>query len=154
MGPDMETRAMPAMAMEVFECALLVVHGARPASAQEWDRYLAEFIDPSLSGVLIVVDSSYPGPTALQRAQATDAAQQAGIFPPIAVVTGSRMHRGIVTVVSWMQRGNLIAFSPKELSAAMDFVGLEPERRVVALSRVHELARRVGSLWITQAVTL
>lgn len=150
----METRAVPAMAMETFERSLLVVHGARPASAPEWNRYLAEFILPSLSGVLIVVDSSYAGPTALQRAQATDAAKQAGIFPPIAVVTGSRMHRGIVTVVSWMQRGNLVAFSPRELSSAMDFVGIEPARRGVALSRVHELARRVGALWITQAVTL
>jgi hypothetical protein len=64
------------------------------------------------------------------------------------------VHRGIVTVFSWMQKGNVIAFSPKELPAAMDFVGLEPERRGVALSRVHELARRVGALWITQAVTL
>ncbi len=142
------------MVMEVFERTLLVVHGSRPASAQEWNRYLAKFIDPGLSGVLIVVDSSYAGPTALQRAQATDAAKQAGIFPRIAVVTGSRMHRGIVTVVSWMQRGNLVAFSPRELAAAMDYVGLEPERRGVALSRVHELARRIGALWITQAVTL
>jgi hypothetical protein len=149
----METRAA-AMAMEVFGRTLLVVHGARPASVQEWDRYLVEFIVPGLSGVLIVVDSSYPGPTALQRAQATEAAKQAGIFPRIAVVTGSRMHRGIVTVVTWMQRGNLVAFSPKELPAAMDFVGIAPERRGVALSRVHELARRVGALWITQAVTL
>lgn len=145
---------MPAMAMEMFERSLLVVHGARPASAQEWNRYLAEFILPDLSGVLIVVDSSYAGPTALQRAQATDTAKQAGIFPRIAVVTGSRMHRGIVTVVSWMQRGNLVAFSPRELPAAMDYVGIAPDRRVVALSRVHELARRVGALWITQAVTL
>jgi hypothetical protein len=150
----METRAAGAMVMEVFERTLLVVHGSRPASVQEWNRYLAQFINPGLSGVLIVVDSSYPGPTALQRAQATDAAKQAGIFPHIAVVTGSRMHRGIVTVVSWMQRGNLVAFSPRELPAAMDHVGLEPERRGVALSRVHELARRIGALWITQAVTL
>jgi hypothetical protein len=142
------------MAMEVFERTLLVVHGARPASAQEWNRYLVDFIVPGLSGVLIVVDSSYAGPTALQRAQATDAAKQAGIFPPIAVVTGSRMHRGIVTVVSWMQKGNLVAFSPKELSAAMELVGLEPARHRVALLRVHELARRVGSIWITHAVTL
>jgi hypothetical protein len=63
------------------------------------------------------------------------------------------MHRGIVTVVSWMQKGNVVAFSPNELSAAMDFAGLTPARRGVALSRVHELARRVGSTWIARTVT-
>ena len=141
------------MAIDRFERTVLVVHGARPASGQEWNRSLEEFNLPGVSGILIVVDPNYPGPTALQRAQASEAAKRTGLFPPIAVVTGSGLHRGIVTVISWMQKNNLVAFSPKELSAAMDFVRLEPERRGAALSRVHELARRVGSTWIAQTVS-
>jgi hypothetical protein len=142
------------MAMEMFERTLLAVHGPEPAAVAEWSQYVVDSNAAQLAGVLVVVDRSYPGPTPLQRAQANSAAKYHNKYPPIAVVTGSILHRGIVTVFSWMQKGNVVAYSPPQLSAAMDYAGIGATSRVKALSRVHELARRVGSSWIQDSVRL
>jgi hypothetical protein len=139
--------------MERFERTLLAVHGPEPAPAEEWSRYVMESNAVDLAGVLVVVDLRYPGPTAVQRAQANSAAKARGKFPPIAVVIGSVMHRGIVTVFSWMQNNNIVPYSPYMLSAAMDYAGIAAKSHGIALSRVHEMARRVGSAWITSSVS-
>jgi hypothetical protein len=140
------------MAMEIFERSLLAVHGPEPAGAEEWTRYVVDSNAATVAGILVVVDAAYPGPTPVQRAQANSAAKQHGRYPPIAVVTGSVMHRGIVTLFSWMQKGNVVAYAPSRLAEAMMFAKIGTPLHGKALSRVHELARRVGSAWIQRAV--
>lgn len=142
------------MSVELFGRTLLAVHGPEPAAVGEWNQYVVDSNSAEVTGVLVVVDRSYPGPTALQRAQANAAAKYHNRYPPIAVVTASILHRGIVTVFSWMQKGNILAYSPAQLSAAMDYAGIGATLRVSALSRVHALARRVGSSWIQESMTL
>ncbi len=142
------------MSMEMFGRTLLAVHGPEPATVAEWNRYVVDSNAAHVAGVLVVVDQSYPGPTALQRAQANATAKYHNRYPPIAVVTASILHRGIVTVFSWLQKGNILAYSPTQLSAAMDYARIAPTSRVSALSRVHELARRVGSSWIQDSMRL
>lgn len=141
------------MAVEMFERSLLAVHGPNPVGSEEWTRYVVDSNAAGVVGVLVVVDVGYPGPTPMQRGQANAAAKQHARFPPIAVVTGSALHRGIVTVFSWMQKGNVVAYAPSRLSAAMTFAGIGTVEHGRALSRVHELARRVGSAWIQHTVT-
>lgn len=141
-----------AMAMEMFERSLLAVHGPNPAGSEEWTRYVLDSNAAGVVGVLVVVDASYPGPSPMQRGQANAAAKQHARYPPIAVVTGSAMHRGIVTVFSWMQKGNVVAYAPSRLSAAMTFAGIGTVGHGRALSRLHELARRVDSTWIQSSI--
>jgi len=149
---DERRETVATMVVEMFESCLLAVHGPEPAAAEDWTRYVVDSNAAAVAGVLVVVDAGYPGPTAMQRAQANAAARQHGRYPPIAVVTGSAMHRGIVTVFSWMQKGNVVAYAPSRLSQAMTFAKIGTLSHGKALSRVHELARRVGSAWIQRAV--
>jgi hypothetical protein len=148
------TTTMAAMSCEMFERTLIAVHGREPATTEEWTRYVTDSNAAGLAGVLVVTDAKYGGPTALQRAQANAAAKEHGRYPPIAVVIGSAAHRGIVKLFSWMQKGNVVAYAPTELVAAMRYAGIEPRAQGVALLRLHELARRVDSSWIQRFVTL
>ena len=140
------------MCHEVFENTLLVVHGPRPASADEWAAYLADGLVLQYRGILVVTDLAYPGPDAKQRVQGSAAVRKRGVYPHIAVVTASAVHRCIVTAFSWMQRGNVAAYHPSRLREAMDYAGVSPARRTKVLLRVHDLARELGSTWIPRSV--
>lgn len=140
------------MQSEVFHGTVIVVHGPRQASTQEWNEHVIEYLTRRVSGVLVVTDINYPGPTPVQRAMANAAGNKHGHYPPIAVVTASPIHRGAVIVLGWMQKGNFTAYSPARLREAMAYARLQPEAVVPALNRVHELAARVGSTWIPRVV--
>jgi hypothetical protein len=140
------------MCHEVFENTFLVVHGPRPAAAAEWDAYLADGMVLQYGGVLVVTDIACPGPDAKQRVQGSAAVRKRGLYPHIAVVTASAVHRCIVTAFSWMQRGNVAAFHPSRLREAMDYAGVSPARRTKVLLRVHDLARELESTWIPRSV--
>jgi hypothetical protein len=103
-------------------------------------------------GVLVVTDLAYPGPDARQRVQGSAAVRKRGLYPHIAVVTASAVHRCIVTAFSWMQRGNVAAYHPSRLREAMDYAGVSPARRTKVLLRVHDLARELESTWIPRSV--
>ena len=140
------------MCHEVFENTLLVVHGPRPAAAEEWSAYLADGLVLQYGGVLVVADLASPGPNAKQRVEGSAAVRRRGVYPHIAVVTASTVHRCIVTAFSWMQRGNVVAYHPSRLREAMDFAGVSPARRTKVLLRVHDLARELESTWIPRSV--
>jgi hypothetical protein len=144
--------AVRTMCHEVFENTLLVVHGPKPASAEEWTAYTEEGTVLHYGGILVVTDIAYPGPDAKQRAQGTAAVRRRGVYPHIAVVTASAVHRCIVTAFSWMQRGNVTAYHPSRLREAMDYAGVSPARRTKVLLRVHDLARELESTWIPRSV--
>ncbi len=136
---------------EVFENTLLVVHGPKAASAEEWTAYAEEGTMLQYGGILVVTDVAYPGPDAKQRAEGSAAARRRG-YPHIAVVTASAVHRCIVTAFSWMQRGNVTAYHPSRLREAMDYARVSPARRTKVLLRVHDLARELESTWIPRSV--
>jgi hypothetical protein len=142
------------MLYEVVGNTLLCIHGPLDVNDEEWVAYCRDSATLSYVGTFAVVDRSGIGPNSRQRAEHSVALAKRTSPPRIAVVTDSKAHRGIVTVMNWMQRGTLKAFSPAQLREALNYAGVAPTARGQILRRVHELAIGVSSPWIAQTIPL
>jgi hypothetical protein len=142
------------MRHEIVESTLLAVNGPNAISPEDWTSYCRCCGSLGYGGVLVIVDRSCSGPTSRQRAESAKTFEERGKFPNVAVVTASSAHRGIVTVMSWVQRANLRAYSPARLAEALRYAGVEPSAWGRILQRVHELALSLDAPWIVQNITL
>jgi hypothetical protein len=129
---------MATMAHVVSDGIQLAVHDESPPTDAEWDAYLAEAAS-SVRGTLVVTDGG--GPNAKQRAAIANIAGIAEL--PTAIITSSILARGIVTAISWLGK-NIRAFSPAEIGAAMDYLGIGSSKRA-------ELSQRIARLKVTLA---
>jgi hypothetical protein len=146
--------ATPTMSYDLVANTLVVVHGPREADPADWTRYCARSAERDFDGILVICDQDFPGPTSKQRAEGSEAMRTRGSYPRIAVVTASMVHRGVVTVFNWLQRGNLSAFHPGRLEQALAYAGTPREEwpRVVAV--IHELATKTAAPWVRTAIHL
>jgi len=142
------------MRHEVVANTLLIVHGPLAVDDAEWTSYCDESATLSCGGALVVVDRSSPGPNARQRAQLAECIARRGSHPQVAVIAASAAHRGIVTVMNWLQKGSVKAYSPARLSEALSYASVAPSARALVLRRVHELAVDLNSSWIVQAIAI
>lgn len=113
---------------------MLLVHGPTKPTDVEWNAYLRALeqigVDhPSGSGLLVIPESS---PTSAQR-------DQLRRFTPVslstAVVSGSLIDRGIVTMLGWV--APIRAFAPADIDSAFQYLSVSPAEKVDAL---HNLA--------------
>src|SRR5687768_13445407 len=90
-------------------------------SDADWDAFLKDLaaVAPGLRGVLVY--TSGPGPSVSQRARGNAVLAKAPANLPIAVMTSSRVARGIVTAFSWAVDRNIKAFAPTDFQGAVDF---------------------------------
>jgi hypothetical protein len=142
------------MRHEVIANTLLVVHGPGPVDAAEWSVYCVDCATLSYEGELVVVDRGCPGPTAQQRAELSKHFGKRAQAPNVAVVTASAAHRGIATVLNWLQKGTLKLYTPARIDEALAYAGIAPAVRPTILRRVHELAAAIDSTWIVQTIAL
>jgi hypothetical protein len=116
---------------------MLTVHGPIPPTDEEWRAYL-EFSRTCVGRVTrSLIVSSGAGPNGRQRTMLMKE------FPefapvPVAVVSDSSMTRGIVTALRWFGK-NIRAFPPSQLAAALEYLGVPPERHAAVLDRVEAL---------------
>jgi hypothetical protein len=110
-------------------------------SDEDWDAYLKDVITHvnGLKGVLVYTPRS--GPSAPQRARANAAFEASKADIPTAVMTGSRMVRGIVTALSWALGGKIKAFAPDDFQGAVDFLELAPDDQLKTKVVLKQLAR-------------
>jgi hypothetical protein len=101
---------------------LVLVHGEKPPTAEEWTAYVA-FLRKNwvqrVSRLLVVTPG--PAPTAKQRQEMNHGWTCEG---RIAIVTPSAIARGIVTALSWFSKDVYKTFAPQNLDDAVAFLEL------------------------------
>jgi hypothetical protein len=106
----------------------LVVAGTRAITDETWREHLGHSAADAVShqpahGVLFW--SPTQGPSARQRKMLTEEFANAigtSAERRVAVLTDSAMVRGTVTAIHWFTRKKFIAFSPKEVDRALDWL--------------------------------
>jgi hypothetical protein len=128
----------------VPDAIMIVVHTDQTPSDEEWDTYLAEVIERAreLRGVLVYSESA--GPSAPQRARSNEAYKAAGVQMRTAIMSSSRLVRGVVTALSWTLADKVKSFSTKEFDPAAKYLGLSKEDQLKARVVLKQLARSAG----------
>jgi hypothetical protein len=97
--------------------------GRRPPSDIDWATYL-DWLAPECQlglTVRVLVWERSDGPTAAQRSRLNEVTS--GCAARVAVLTPSRVIRGIVTALNWFNVDSYRGFSPLELDAAVAYIG-------------------------------
>lgn len=120
--------------------AINVLHESTP-SDEDWDAYLKEIIESihTLKGVLVY--SEFAGPTAPQRARANEIYKAANIDSRTAIMSGSRLVRGVVTAMSWTLADNIKAFPTTDFDGAVRYLGLDAEQQLRTRVLLKQVAR-------------
>ncbi len=125
--------ALPTIRYATVGHVLVLVHGTTAPTAHEWLEYCATLKEagtrPDTTLLVITGDA---GPTPKQREELQRSA------PPdirVAVVTGSPLARGIVTLLGWFN-ATIRAFTPAELTAAVTYLGVTESETPLVLERV------------------
>jgi len=142
------------MRHEIVANTMLVVSGPWPPAPEEWNARCRDCATLDYGGVLVVVDPACPGPSSRQRMELAEAFKSRGCLTNVAVVTDSPAHRGIVTVMNWMQKGSLKAYGPARFAEALKHAGAAPSARAAIVRRVHELALQLNAPGIVRAMAL
>jgi hypothetical protein len=110
-------------------------------SDEDWDAYLAD-VNAHLRGLKgVLVFTPKTGPSASQRARANAAYEKAKAEIPTAIMTSSRMVRGIMTALSWALGGKIKSFGENDFQGAVDFLALDTEEQLKAKVVLKQLAR-------------
>ena len=130
------------MKTEIVEGVLLVVHGRDAPSDDEWDEYLRQ--------VKLVVATGRPRAIAVTEGGAPSLSQRRQVNQILggtgaigAVVSNSTFVRGIVTALSWFNRG-VCSFSPDEFELACTHVGLSAAHAHHLRGRLDALRESIG----------
>ena len=125
----------PTLRFELVDNVLLIIHSDNEPDPRDWDAFLelyARSID-HLFGVLVF--SPGPGPDNAQRRRIAKINQPRAA--PIAVLTPSRLARGIVAALSWFDIP-IKAFDVDGFERALDYLHLHGATRS-SVARAYEL---------------
>ena len=111
------------LSVQLLDGVLLLVHSDRPFARDEWLTFIDTWRDnaSTVRGVLVLTPG--PGPDSRGRQEVLDLLK----FNPktgIAVVTESKLARGIVTALSWAAGLRVKSFSEAHLQEAMESVSV------------------------------
>ena len=108
----------------------ITVHTSQAPSDEDWDEYLADMAKHvhTIKGLLVYSESV--GPSAPQRGRSNDLFNELGADIPTAIMTGSKMVRGIVTAISWAVGTKIKAFSTRDFAGAMKYLELTNEEQL------------------------
>lgn len=100
---------------------VILVHAKDAPTDPEWDTYCGDVRTwaTSIRGILVISEGG--GPNSLQRGQMEVALDRERYTGKTAVVTLSRVARGIVTAMSWFNPG-IKAFSTIQIPNALDYL--------------------------------
>jgi hypothetical protein len=105
----------------MVEGVLLIVHGEAAPSNEEWSA-LVSSLGPTLNGrtrlPVLVVPSGVP--SALQRAELQEATRL--VTARTAILSNSRIARGISVALKWMGMQDIKTFDPADLAGALSYL--------------------------------
>lgn len=121
---------------------VILVHTKDAPSDEEWSRYCEDVQRwrKSVEGILVVSEGG--GPNTMQRG-GLEAALGEDFSGKTAVVTLSRIARGIVTALSWVNP-RIKAFATNQMSAASDHVNVSKDEQPQLLTEVTKLRAELG----------
>jgi hypothetical protein len=137
---------MPNLASGVWQDAegavvVVVENNIAPTDA-EWDaycRHIAATLKVENASGIAITDGG--GPNTVQRGKVNDLL--AGRQARSAVVSDSRMIRGVVTALSWFNRLTR-AFSPAAIDRGLEFAGVRGERAKAVWKLVVQLDEQIS----------
>lgn len=132
------------MAYKLFKQRfILLVHSKDTPTDEEWKPYIEDCRAwrDKIEGFLIVSEGG--GPNTLQRGEMNDALEAEKRGGKTAVVTLSRVARGIVTALSWFNP-DIKAFSTLSIPAALDYLGVAPADHDAVIAEVKRLKTEIG----------
>ncbi len=119
---------------------MLAVYTENPPGDEEWAEYLRVVGDLQPKDAMLIL-SAGGGPSLMQRRDLEEATSHH--TGRVAVVTTSRIARGIVTALSWLDR-NIKAFDPTHRDAAFDYLEIADEGREDLLVKAQAMAAHLG----------
>lgn len=124
--------------------AAVLVHGRENPSEAEWNAYIDALagLIAKVGDISVLVVTDGGGPNSVQRTDMNDRIR-GGNDMRGAVVTESRVARGIVTALSWFNAG-VKAFPPVRLRDALRHLGLDEAEQAEALAAVRRLRDELG----------
>jgi hypothetical protein len=109
------------MKFGVVDGVLILVHGEREPQDREWDAFLDTY-EREQSGMRgLLVFTPGPSPDSARRKRLSELNERRPV--PIAVLTPSRIARGVVSALSWLGLA-IRAFEPDALDKALDHLAL------------------------------
>lgn len=122
---------------------LLLIHTKENPTDEEWKAYLndAKHWRDKIEGFLVISEGG--GPNTLQRGEMNDVLEAEKRGGKTAVVTLSRLARGIVTALSWFNPG-IKAFSTLNIPAALDYLGVPAGEHDLMLAEIKRLKTELG----------
>ena len=136
--------------MDTVTCQLVgdtmvLVHSDRAPSPAGWNEYL-DLVEQSHESMARTLVYSIGGaPDAKQRADLKTVYQKSfRKEPPVAVLTTDAVARGVVTTLGWFY-GNIRAFTPFELEAALRWLKVTPKNAGEIRKALPLLRARIGA---------
>lgn len=130
------------LAFKVLPHCVVVVGSAVAPNDADWQAYIdgcRPLVDkPTVPPFLIVTDGGSPSPT--QRKMVYDIVKDKVIRQ--AVITPSKLTVGIITAISWFNKG-IKAFAPDKLDAAFEYLEIDPTKRAGLMAEVTALQRQI-----------
>lgn len=122
---------------------LILVHTKDAPEETEWKEYVAAARGWKKDIQAFLVVSEGGGPNAMQRAELDEAIDIERHPGKTAVVTVSRIARGIVTAISWFSPG-IKAFGTNQLAPAIEYLGASAAEVEAVINEVRRLKKDLG----------
>jgi hypothetical protein len=119
---------------------MLAVYGADTPGSAEWKEYCSVMSTMGETDNMLIF-SAGGGPNLMQRRDLEQITNR--LRGSVAVVTASRVARGIVTAISWLKK-EIKAFNPEQRQDAFTFLHLTPPQAEEALSMAIKLSKELG----------
>ncbi len=133
---------MPEVVSRTIDNVVILVHSANPPTDTEWNEII-ELQRNNPSDKTLVV-SAGGGPTNPQRMRMKEAIKGKQDNPMVAVVTESRVVRGIVKAMSWFNPG-IRSFNPDQLGDALTYLDIDEAKRALFLRTVERMQGEIGA---------
>ena len=129
----------------------VAVYGESGPTESEWKEYLRVLSKLEGSGNKLLVMTAGGGPNTIQREELERLTVSLDEQVRAAIVTTSRVVRGIVTALRWFRSDNYRAFDPKDLKAAFTYLQLSDAEQTAVRDLATTMAERLG---VREAVRL
>jgi hypothetical protein len=134
------------MAHRVALGIVFVRHRSQAPRDEDWQQFLADIGAQMKPGqpLQVLVKTDDAGPNSVQRNQINRLAQSKGASLRVAVMSNSRLVRGIITAFSWMGSLQIRSIEPTDYKAALAFLGAAQVSPGEAARLIAEIEATVG----------
>jgi hypothetical protein len=123
---------------------LLLVHATCTPNDAEWSQLQDMARRTRPRALFVFAPPGCPGPTAKQRGIAAATWSGLGYQAKIALMTDSRLLRGMLTAIQWLTKQETWCFAPKDFDLACNALGIDAETKAIVCTEAFAMAREFG----------